>query len=67
MPATVTTPSKPAIRHEEFCLPRPDELEPRIERYTAYRDNASGRSEPALTVDRCLECGAAKYTLPLSR
>ena len=51
-----------AIRHEEFCLPRPDETGPRIEGFVAYEDDAqTGRTRPAAVVTRCLECGAASY------
>ena len=47
------------VRHEDFCV----SPEPRMERYTAFRDDdRSNRSVPAFTVDRCLECGAARYT-----
>ncbi len=50
---------KSRVRHEDFCI----KDEPRIERYTAYRDSDRvNRSVPAMTVERCLECGAAHYT-----
>lgn len=49
------------VRHEHFCLPRPDQEAPRIEGFVAYVDTDAGRSEPALYVTRCLECGAATY------
>ncbi len=50
------------VTHEGFCLPRPDETGPRIERYTAYRD-FQGRAVP-LSVVRCVECGGTKITQP---
>jgi len=51
-----------AIRHEEFCLPRPGEKAPRVEGFVAYSDDAAtNRSKPAAFVTRCLECGAAHY------
>ncbi len=43
------------LHHELFCLPRPDQEEPRIERFTSYRD-FGGRAVP-VTVIRCIECG----------
>lgn len=62
MSAPVKT-SAPKLRHEEFCLPRPNEDAPRIERYTYMTDDpATGRSRPTHDVYRCLECGAASYT-----
>ncbi len=64
MPAapTETRLNPKALRHEEFCLPRPGAQEPRVEGFVAYADDAeSGRSRPAAFVTRCLECGAAKY------
>jgi hypothetical protein len=61
MPAAATLNAK-ALRHEEFCLPRPGEKEPRIEGFLAYEDDAvSGRSRVSAFVTRCLECGAASY------
>lgn len=47
------------IKHEEFCLPRPGEPEPRIETFPAERYAADGVtvvSRPRVT--RCCECGA---------
>jgi hypothetical protein len=65
MPPTVASESRintKSIRHEEFCLPRPGEKEPRVEGFVAYADDAqTGRSRPAAFVSRCLECGAAVY------
>jgi len=50
------------VRHETFCLSRPDELKPRIETFAAFgEDPVSGRSRPTHDVTRCLECGAATY------
>lgn len=60
--ATATKLDADAVRHEEFCLPRPGAKEPRLEGFTAYEDDArSGRTRPAAFVTRCLECGAAAY------
>lgn len=57
-----TTTAKPALRHEEFCLPRPGETEPRIEGYSHFEDDPkTGRSRATHKVTRCLECGAARY------
>lgn len=63
--ATVVAPAQPypQIRHEEFCLPRPNETRPRIEQYQYLDDDPkSGRSRPTFDVVRCIECGAAHYT-----
>jgi len=50
------------VRHEAFCLPRPDEVAPRIEQFVALSDDpVSGKSRPTHDVTRCLECGAATY------
>lgn len=50
------------LRHESFCLPRPELTAPRIEGFVHYIDDpASGRSRPSHNVKRCLECGAADY------
>lgn len=49
------------VKHEEFCLPRPNADSPRIEGFVAYQDAATGRSVPAAFVTRCLECGATTY------
>jgi hypothetical protein len=52
----------PKIRHEDFCLPRPDAGEVRMEVFKAFADDpGTGRSRPTHTVHRCLECGAATY------
>lgn len=66
MPAAPTAPKSrlnpKAIRHEAFCLPRPEAEEPRVEGFVAYTDDAgTGRSRAAAFVTRCLECGAAAY------
>ncbi len=56
------TSTSPRVRHEEFCLPRPDATEPRVEIFPYLQDNpATGRSTKTHTVTRCLECGAAHY------
>jgi hypothetical protein len=60
--ATATKLDTDSIRHEDFCLPRPSEKEPRLEGFIAYEDDArTGRTRPAAFVTRCLECGAASY------
>lgn len=58
--APTQTKPLPRIAHEEFCLPRPENDEPRLEQYTAIGDDSKGH-ERALTVTRCIECGAATY------
>ena len=61
MPAAAVQP-KDELRHEAFCLPRPENKEPRGEGVVAYADDAeTGRSRAAAHVTRCLECGAANY------
>jgi hypothetical protein len=58
----MTAPAKttPKVRHEEFCLPRPGETEPRIESYFFYGDDTArgGRPKPTHRITRCIECGA---------
>ena len=52
------------VRHEDFCLPRPDaeKQEPRLEEFPYYNDDpATGRSRITHRVTRCMECGAAHY------
>lgn len=49
------------VAHEQFCLPRPDQKEPRMEGFVVYKDDESGRSRPSSFCSRCLECGAATY------
>lgn len=49
------------VIHEEFCLPRPGETEPRIEVFLAERWSPSGQfvvSRPQVT--RCIECGGQR-------
>ncbi len=59
MGATTTT---TRLRHEDFCLPRPDETAVRIETFPYLQDDpATGRATKTHTVTRCLECGAANY------
>ena len=48
-----------SIKHAEFCLPRPENTEPRLERYTHRHEDGTVTS-----VERCVECGEAHY-LPL--
>lgn len=58
MPTAMTA----TVRHEDFCLPRPGEKEPRVEGYVHMGDDpTTGRSAPTHDVTRCLECGAANY------
>jgi hypothetical protein len=47
--------------HEPFCLPRPDEDELRVERYTTTREDTDGHVVARVLVTRCQECGAAEY------
>ncbi len=50
------------LAHADFCLPRPGEDAPRIERYTAPRYNQDGsRVVAVVAIERCLECGNATY------
>ncbi len=60
MPATAPQ-ALPKVVHELFCLPRSAEESVRVEQFVAYRDNEAGRSVPAVTVTRCMECGASTY------
>ena len=61
MPATKTVPTD-RLRHEEFCQPRPESAEVRIESYPYLADDlATGRSRPVAKVTRCVECGATTY------
>lgn len=61
MPALQSKPVAP-IRHEEFCLPRPNADAPRVESYPYLADDLStGRSRPVAIVTRCVECGATHY------
>lgn len=54
--------TKPDLRHEVFCLPRPGAVEPRIEQYPHVDDDPqTGRSRATHNVTRCIECGAASY------
>ncbi len=47
------------ILHQQFCLPRPGEDEPRIESYQAERTGPDGLTVTARpTITRCLECGS---------
>lgn len=58
--AQTEAPALPKIAHEEFCLPRPENDEVRVEQYKALGVDDKGH-ERALRVTRCLECGAATY------
>ena len=50
--------NRPQLVHEIFCLPRPDQTEPRIESYPFYADGG------AIThiITRCIECGVSVHT-----
>ncbi len=61
MATATVAPNPKSVRHEEFCLPRPGEQEPRIEGFMSYEDDPAGRSRPVAFVTRCIECGAAAY------
>lgn len=61
MAATTETTTLPLIRHEHFCQPTGGRAAVRIEQFLAYRDTQAGRSEPAVRVTRCMECGEATY------
>ena len=61
----MTAPTKTTvkIRHEEFCLPRPDQDGARIESYLFYGDDPSGAvSKATHRITRCIECGAQTNT-----
>ncbi len=60
MPTTAPL-ALPKVVHELFCLPRSPQEQARVEQFVAYRDDPSGWSMPALTVIRCMECGASTY------
>jgi hypothetical protein len=48
--------------HDDFCLPRPGEDEPRIETYPVPRYGEDGKPQVgAVLVRRCVECGNATY------
>ncbi len=49
------------LEHEPFCLPRPGEDAPRIEKYSAYRYNEQGIAVSTIHVVRCTECAVAAY------
>ncbi len=59
--ASVSVLDAEKLRHEHFCLPRPDEVAARIEGFVAYTEDKAGRSQPSKFVTRCQECGAANY------
>ena len=61
-PVTVLDALQVPIRHEEFCLPRPNADAPRLEEYPQHGDDpVTGRSRVTHRVTRCMECGAAHY------
>ncbi len=49
------------LDHEIWCLPRPGEAEPRVERYTANREDTDGHVVARILCTRCLECGKIEY------
>jgi hypothetical protein len=51
-----------ALKHEEFCLPRPGADAPRVETWRAPRYAADGITPAgSVAVVRCVECGSATY------
>ncbi len=51
-----------ALKHEEFCLPRPGEAEPRVESWRAQKTGPDGVTPAGFVlVVRCTECGSATY------
>lgn len=46
------------VDHEPFCLPRPGELEPRIEAFSVAVSDAAGAPLGRRDVVRCQECGS---------
>ncbi len=50
-----------AFEHAEFCLPRPGEDAPRMEKYGSPRYSEQGQVVGVVTVLRCIECGNASY------
>lgn len=62
MAATTERTALPEIRHEHWCRPTGERTQIRVEQFIAYRDMPTGRSDPAMRVTRCLECGEATYT-----
>lgn len=49
------------LRHADYCMPRPGEDAPRVEIYTATRDDDQGHPVATVRVARCMECAAATY------
>ena len=50
------------IEHADYCLPRPGEDAPRIERYVIPTYNAEGTARVGgITAERCVECGNTVY------
>ncbi len=60
MTIALTTKQPDALRHEDFCLPRPGLSEPRTESFPYYADDEKGRSRITHHITRCLECGVSK-------
>lgn len=46
------------VEHEDFCLPRPGELEPRMEAFSVAISDATGATLGHAHVVRCLECAS---------
>lgn len=50
------------LKHEYFCLPRPGNIEPRIEQYRQTVIAEDGITPVrSVLVTRCIECAAASY------
>lgn len=57
-----TKPDTTNLKHEDFCLPRPDEPQVRIESYPVDKYGPDGvKKIGTVQVVRCIECGAATY------
>jgi len=48
---------KLTVTHAPWCLPRPDEREPRMETFLSERTDTDGRVISRPRVVRCEECG----------
>ncbi len=50
------------LQHEDFCLPRPGQLAPRIEPYSVPRYSSDGLAVAgSVWCVRCIECGVSSY------
>ncbi len=52
------TTSTHLVEHASFCLPRPGELEPRIEAFSVAVSDAAGAPLGRRDVVRCIECAS---------